>query len=526
MISYLEHIPADASLAADIAALMAPARRVPLDIWAIIFSFCVSGTSQPLVHSRSAPMLLSHICRSWRELAISTSKLWSSMSIVQTSAVPFYDETTRTLRVDFGIYTLVSLWISRSGRHPLSISWTPPREKPSLLWNDPNISSREILNRIWSIVIAHADRLQTLQITLLPASYFRIFRDLNALPLPRLQCLEISTAPEIKREFAWSGPPDWMSLDSRDPSEDIWYTVSRTVTMKNLAFKVHSMDIDWDRLTSLSIESTHYGDAFSAHECLEILAKGRALKRVRLAVEVVTALPERPGDLRSGVEHLAIGLRTTGTGETESTFEVMGGMFRYLRMPALRHFEIHSPHHEWHPNIELFLAHSSALTSLYLHFNSLSEFLSDALRSTPSLRTLRLLADTRVSAGALAESLYLVPQLRTLRLQSPKCISAVTEDMLNVLSIYQGDSKSLVPHLSSLEVQLLPSVSDEALVEMVESRRRPGVAIAQLKQLTCVCSGSRDLIGQAEYWRRQGMDVSLIGYFESGSVNWRLSSLP
>ncbi|KAJ7576014.1 hypothetical protein C8J56DRAFT_407185 [Mycena floridula] len=87
-------------------------RTIPRDVLQEIFIQCISSSRTSRMNVREAPMLLCRICSSWRTVALSTVRLWSS------------------LRLDIGLYTSprhrlrlenASSWISRSGAQPLVI---------------------------------------------------------------------------------------------------------------------------------------------------------------------------------------------------------------------------------------------------------------------------------------------------------------------------------------------------------------------------------------------------------------------
>jgi hypothetical protein len=104
--------------------LLAPIRRLPAELLAAIFCFCLppqevkfdigfsfsSNTDHVSFGRRQAPLLLGRVCSLWRAVALSTPSLWSSFGA---------SCTTRTInRTVFGAET----FISRSGVCPLSIS--------------------------------------------------------------------------------------------------------------------------------------------------------------------------------------------------------------------------------------------------------------------------------------------------------------------------------------------------------------------------------------------------------------------
>ncbi|KAJ7767218.1 hypothetical protein B0H16DRAFT_1366539 [Mycena metata] len=93
-------------------ALISPARRLPDDVVAEIFTASVPLDRNAVIDGTKSPLLLCHICRAWRNLAISTPRLWTSLHIV-APATPMQVER---------LNTIVDLWLSRTGVLPLSIS--------------------------------------------------------------------------------------------------------------------------------------------------------------------------------------------------------------------------------------------------------------------------------------------------------------------------------------------------------------------------------------------------------------------
>ncbi|KAJ7718278.1 hypothetical protein B0H16DRAFT_1797754 [Mycena metata] len=93
-------------------ALISPIRRLPDDIVAEIFKATLPTDRNVMMSSAEAPLLLSSVFQVWRRLALSTPRLWASFHIVipaSEAELPHLGETT-------------SLWLSRSGALPLSVS--------------------------------------------------------------------------------------------------------------------------------------------------------------------------------------------------------------------------------------------------------------------------------------------------------------------------------------------------------------------------------------------------------------------
>ncbi|ESK84144.1 hypothetical protein Moror_17013 [Moniliophthora roreri MCA 2997] len=62
-------------------ALLSPIRRVHTDIMREIFENCLLQDHLPIRSLREAPLLLTGICRTWREVAISMPRLWNRLHI-------------------------------------------------------------------------------------------------------------------------------------------------------------------------------------------------------------------------------------------------------------------------------------------------------------------------------------------------------------------------------------------------------------------------------------------------------------
>ncbi|KAJ6561763.1 hypothetical protein B0H19DRAFT_87464 [Mycena capillaripes] len=93
-------------------ALISPTRRLPEDVVTEIFTACLPADRNAIMSSAEAPLLLCHVCREWRNLAISTPRLWASLHIIA------YGNVSKLQQIN----EATNMWLSRSGVLPLSIS--------------------------------------------------------------------------------------------------------------------------------------------------------------------------------------------------------------------------------------------------------------------------------------------------------------------------------------------------------------------------------------------------------------------
>ncbi|KAF7293974.1 F-box domain-containing protein [Mycena kentingensis (nom. inval.)] len=108
-------------------ALLSPVRRLPPELLQEIFVACLSEDNTTMTASQ-APLLLTRICSSWRNLAQATPRLWSTIHIVALTNQT-YDSThlyVAQKREERMVHLLevAQCWLARSGDYPLSITVT------------------------------------------------------------------------------------------------------------------------------------------------------------------------------------------------------------------------------------------------------------------------------------------------------------------------------------------------------------------------------------------------------------------
>ncbi|KAJ7615851.1 hypothetical protein FB45DRAFT_683547, partial [Roridomyces roridus] len=87
------------------------------DVVREIFVACLPSKENATLRASDAPILLCHITRYWRDMALSTPRLWASLHIFSPPLIN--DGTVSMLqRMD----EAANAWLSRSGCLPLSIS--------------------------------------------------------------------------------------------------------------------------------------------------------------------------------------------------------------------------------------------------------------------------------------------------------------------------------------------------------------------------------------------------------------------
>ncbi|KAK7043141.1 hypothetical protein VNI00_008495 [Paramarasmius palmivorus] len=102
-------------------ALLSPIRRAPTDILREIFVHCLPDEHLPCRNLREAPLLLTGICKGWREVAVTTPALWNRIHI--SHSFPSSSRDLPSFRSLMQMRTQgVVLWLRRAGSLPLAIS--------------------------------------------------------------------------------------------------------------------------------------------------------------------------------------------------------------------------------------------------------------------------------------------------------------------------------------------------------------------------------------------------------------------
>ncbi|KAK7048940.1 hypothetical protein R3P38DRAFT_3620455 [Favolaschia claudopus] len=113
-----------------------PMARLPLEIVSIVFAYCLPDSAPPTPNPGMAPILLVHICRLWRNVALATPTLWTGLCI---KSVPRRE----------GFIELCKTWYMSARSLPLSLTLHCPLGPP-----------------LEALVKEHAHRLHDLDLTL------------------------------------------------------------------------------------------------------------------------------------------------------------------------------------------------------------------------------------------------------------------------------------------------------------------------------------------------------------------------
>jgi hypothetical protein len=352
-------------------ALLSPVRSLPPELLAEIFSHCIPAWRQRASpYIKRATMLCSHVCGQWRDIALSTPRLWACLSF----SIHKHDSSSTDL--------LNQLWLSRTGECPLTLHI-------SLASRSLNI--RSFVNH----TLPPSHRWQHLFVMIIPGA----LKDFAAAvgPVPRLETLDL----QCRLRFVPSG------------------TETLPVTIFESAPKLHVVDLDfqncpfgiripWCQLTDLKVSNC------SVDKCLDVLSGLPNL--VAFDVHLVDprglVLERRPVLQLSRLKKLQV-----------RSGQISAYLFDHLLLSALRTFEYHKTGDCSQEVISLLSRSSCSLRKFTCRGSATSRHNHpEILRMSPDLVELDIGAISSITIAQLTnqgsssqQSPCLVPKLRILR---------------------------------------------------------------------------------------------------------------
>ncbi|KAJ7924504.1 hypothetical protein B0H13DRAFT_1977786 [Mycena leptocephala] len=192
-----DHKQQRADVLSHLAFVVYPVVTLPTEITTEIFKWCYEAGLRLL--PSVAPLLLTRVCRDWRELALSTPALWDTIDEIEFDD-PLEDE-------DF-----VSKWFSRAGTRPLSFGIIYPEHLES--HHLESVIHRHASQLQWLDidVFCHAPSLRHLSLECLPPSALNLpWAQLTKTTLSFVSltdCLDFLRLATSLREFRRTGPPE------------------------------------------------------------------------------------------------------------------------------------------------------------------------------------------------------------------------------------------------------------------------------------------------------------------------------
>ncbi|KAF8176627.1 hypothetical protein K438DRAFT_70672 [Mycena galopus ATCC 62051] len=204
--------------------------RLPVEILSEIFLLC--GRKR----DGCRPRLVATVCRRWRNVALSTSNLWSEIRLIE--------EETKVESLD----SLLALQLQRSGQVPLSIVFCEPRDTSSAL----------------QLLLTVSHRWQSLDLVILSPNQARLIRDSTSL-FPALKELTLRNLPAFElgslfRPLPLLGELTLIWLRCPIPSTLPWTRLKKCTIIGSPAEEVLDVLHSAPDLTELSLRYCHSGE--------------------------------------------------------------------------------------------------------------------------------------------------------------------------------------------------------------------------------------------------------------------------
>ncbi|KAJ7617790.1 hypothetical protein FB45DRAFT_1063396 [Roridomyces roridus] len=328
-------------------ALLSLVRHIPGELLSHIFTYVSHERRVGPCRIESPPWRLGHICRSWRNAALSTPFLWRHIRI--------HEPQTPILETIYPL-SMIETQLARSGIATLEVRI--------------NVRSRESVDHHKTLLdplLQHSHRWSGLRVT---------FRG-SAQLVPALASMYNRMANRIPRLYKFA-----LSQENINSGEQHSYLSKapalRKLTLTDSNFSVPSPSIPsapWHQIT-------YYRAAYTAQQHFDVLLAAPKLVECDLGFVGVSDLPEYDAGRHAILPHLRR-LTLSDSGESNILEHVTAGT-------ALKSLTVRSPHDA----VPTFLQRSSSgqsLISLFLDDNysvTTAEEIVNVLKQAPALKTL------------------------------------------------------------------------------------------------------------------------------------------
>ncbi|KAJ4476583.1 hypothetical protein J3R30DRAFT_305195 [Lentinula aciculospora] len=354
-------------------ALMAPIRRLPAETLAEIFVHCLPTERFPTRSLEEAPLLLTRVCRGWRDIAISFPPLWNSLHVHIPSRLAL-DNEDLALR-----QRRVCEWIARSGALPLSLSLSIADIKAIH-------SDLQPLSQFLRTLMSFSPRFDGLVLNL-GAEVYPLLEAVSPRTFPTLENLSISTPEHCSTDVLTMIP--LVSFIPNMPR-------LQNLGINGFTLEQHLFSVcDWSNITELVLESTYGPLNLPFGQILIILSQTTKLQACRISIRA-GSLPHIPLPVNLDSLHfLWIRFKESTTPPWEEVAVTIAESFRSMNCPSLKKLAVSWNKTQFASDPNYHLAFTSLLGSLHtlrLDFPVTCEALIQCLELAKNLTVLELVA--------------------------------------------------------------------------------------------------------------------------------------
>ncbi|KAF7376692.1 hypothetical protein MSAN_00086200 [Mycena sanguinolenta] len=414
----------------DHKALISPVRRLPLDIIQELFIACLPTHRNCVMSASEAPVLLGHICSSWRVISHTTPRLWSSLHVVEPhrnlanpTSASFEEKVARRLEI-------TQTWLGRSGQCPLSISLQTAPEDTSQD-GSPVVSPTSM--QFMEILLSFAPRWQHIQFTTPLSLLLEIMSQFDT-KVPQLETAAFHHQGHHPLLSTWG--PFNMLRGARISS----------LSIPGAIFLPDKLPVQWSQLTTLTVSGTRWNvpPTMTSDALLRVISKCPELRCCKLMVhdsniEGPIQISQHP------IVELAF-LHTLAIHCVARVAPTVSNLLMRLSLPELRNFTMFGSAQD-SPTLETFFARLVRLESLRIDINIFSQnSLLETFHTLPSsIQRLRI-SDVEHPWGP-----------------TPTCL----DEMLTVLT---STSPTVCPMLQHFSVDPGFDLSDRAVLLFITAR--------------------------------------------------------
>ena len=434
----------------DHRALLSPARRLPPEIVGEIFVHCLPTTHNAVKSTTEAPLLLGRICSAWRNISLLTPRLWSSIHLV----IPIHHDASKFNSIIQLRCKALKEWLGRSGTLPLSISLTTSN-------NGYCAHLSSAATPLMETLIQFSHRWNSIDLRV----PYGLLQSFNVLTKDDVPCLEVIKIDDINWDRTQYFTQWHFSILDAAPR---LHRVSFVLSQRD----PRNLPLPWARLTELSLETYRSASSLNSSEALAMVKQCPNLQSCALGI--YSSLPEGfmpPSELVTLPALHTLRLRTFPENSDDLTV-----IFDHIFTPSLVDLAVTAYTIQgfiWpsvpHVPFKSLLTHSSCpLERLTLSQNPISsEALIECLHLIPTLTTL-FVTDCSWAAGSEAPLPNRVPETSAI----------LSDELLRLLTATNSESADcLVPLLKSVKLSQCTAISDEVLIDFIESRWRRSLAV-------------------------------------------------
>jgi len=428
--------------------LLSPIRRLPPEILAETFVRCLPSNHLPTRNLAEAPLLLTLVCKQWREIALSTPRMWCALHIY----VPYsrFNDVQFIEKRKAGIQQ----WLERSGSLPISLSvthkhptWTPVHDPDNPEAPLDPYSEESPLSSLMKCLVSFSPRWGELTLNVPIAA----LRPIASIPPERLLVLHRIS---VSVPFSYT--------DSHNLGASFTAFLDCLPQLNALYLREHSMPeiqsgFRWSRLTELSLLPHNNADTILRYsDAIRLLLQTDNLRVCKLMVRLSSTSEQLQVTLPS-LYDLTLIFSAHEEPSTHLAHSLTAPSLINLAITSSWGYEnMHSAHSFYNEILTKLLGESTGIQNLHVAVAMPIGSLVQCLQSSPQIKSLT------------------IGSARPSRFQNRRAITFPGEDvdLVNSLSPTLDSEPPLCPQLRTLKfLSMRPIPAPTAFLNLIKARK-------------------------------------------------------